>query len=86
LDEIDGDPDLEDSEGQTRVTDRGRYLFDRKQRGRGRRKGRAYAGMTEDDEDNGDAEDNGDRENEEQEERPCPPPCSVGPSSWARSQ
>lgn len=56
LDEIDGDPELEDCEGQDRVDDRGRYLLDRKQRGRGKRKGRMYAGITEDDEENGDRE------------------------------
>ena len=56
MDELDGDPDLEDGEGQARVDERGRYLFDRKHRGRGKRKGKIYAGITEDDEDGGDRE------------------------------
>ncbi len=62
MDELEDDPDLEDCEGQARVDDRGRYLFDRKQHGRGKRKGRLYIGITEDD------EENGDRELEESEE------------------
>lgn len=56
LDEMDPNPDLEDCEGETRVNDRGRCLFDRKQRGRGKRKGRLHIGITEDDEENGDRE------------------------------
>ena len=56
LDEMEDDPELENCEGQTRVGDRGRYLFDRKQRGRGKRKGRLHIGITEDDEDGGDRE------------------------------
>jgi hypothetical protein len=56
MDELEGDADLEDCEGQARVDDRGRYLFDRKQRGRGRRKGRLNVGITEDDEEGGDRE------------------------------
>jgi len=48
--ETDLDIQLEHCESRTRVDDRGRYLFDSKQHGRGKRNGRLHTGITEDDE------------------------------------